>query len=1184
VLPARRLRLPDDLPMRTLTRANPGARLTSAQQEAVARRGESLLLGAGAGSGKTSVLVERFACAVLEDGVSPARILAITFTERAAAELRERVCARLVDAGEDASARALESAFVGTFHGFCARLLRAHAIAAGVDPGFAILQERIAGWLRSQAFASALREFMAGEREEAVDVIAAFGSERARAITLDVFATLRSKGERWPRLPAGALPALSAAGGAEGTRECMLLDELLDGFTRAYEDLKCVRGALDFDDLELIARELLERDDRVRVATSERFDLLMVDEFQDCNARELAIVEALERENLFTVGDEQQAIYGFRHADVGIFRTRRSTLERAGASLRLSDNFRAAPEILEFVNALFSARLGTAFEELIAAREHEDGGPDGADTLGEPRVEMLVTAKRGWEQSEPALGHARTTPAWRDAEARVLAARVHELVRDGEVRANEVAVLLRALGDCEVYEAALRERGLRTIAPAGTFWAREQVGDLLCYLRALANPLDEFALSSTLASPLAGLSLSALAQLARAARPAANSLWEELSGPSEELRARLQGDDREALVRFAGFLASEREGVRERSISRSLERVLDASGYREHVLAHADGERRLANVHKLLAIAREYEAREGRELRGFLDYTARLSEGSSAPEAEAPVASDADDAVTLLSIHSAKGLEFPVVCVADLGRAPNLSVPDLLLDGERIGLRLPKLDADEPVKALDFTELASARRSAQSAEEDRILYVAMTRARDRLILSGAIDLERRSSPREDEPPISWLVRTIDPDRSEVGLRSLVRWSVHEPMPLPADPAPDAPVPDTPSPAAPALDAPAPVAPAPDAGALVAPAPDAGALDARAPHVFEQLELRAGRLHDGGEVRAARIGPAGEARPDDSQRVRADASQRARRDAAQQARPDSEQLSYSALAELERCSYRYYLERIVGLSERRAVSTGRDPKRRGVSLDEGAARTRTRARVRGVLVHRILESQDVGGVPEPRDLGGAEKADAEVAAAARELGIAVTRAERAEVVRLVRRARAPAGLFERMKAARRVHREHPFAFVLGASSTLVTGAIDVFAREQGGGALIVDYKTDRVGADEALDELVEREYSLQRLIYALAALRAGCEEVELIHWFLEREDGCVTARYTTTEREELEARLIERIDGAREREFAPAEQPHRGLCETCPGRGGLCSWGEAETMRERPHAEALARAD
>ena len=188
----------DDLPVRGMTqlsfderavpwpildRADPTTRmLTKEQEQAVKRRREPLLLAAGAGSGKTSVLVERFVRAVREDGVAPGRILAITFTERAAGELRERVRARFVELGEREAARDTEAAFVSTFHGFCARLLRVHPLAAGLDPDFEILDEGLAARLRGQAWTAALRGFLEGERGDAVDLVAAWGADRVRAM------------------------------------------------------------------------------------------------------------------------------------------------------------------------------------------------------------------------------------------------------------------------------------------------------------------------------------------------------------------------------------------------------------------------------------------------------------------------------------------------------------------------------------------------------------------------------------------------------------------------------------------------------------------------------------------------------------------------------------------------------------------------------------------------------------------------------------------------------------------------------------------------------------------------------------------------------------------------------------------------------------------------------------------
>jgi len=270
------------------------------------------------------------------------------------------------------------------------------------------------------------------------------------------------------------------------------------------------------------------------------------------------------------------------------------------------------------------------------------------------------------------------------------------------------------------------------------------------------------------------------------------------------------------------------------------------------------------------------------------------------------------------------------------------------------------------------------------------------------------------------------------------------------------------------------------------------------------------------------------------------------------------------LSYTTLSELERCGYRYYLERTLGLAERR-------PERRAGSAPKGVD-----ARARGTLVHALLEAYDFARPAAPR----AE----EVARVARALGLRLSRDEREQITSLLGALsggpREAGGATQpspaaRVAAAVSVRREHPFAFSTGPEDPLITGVIDLLAREPNGSCLVLDYKTDRVRDAEDLVLLVERDYGLQRLLYALAVLRDGAPAVEIVHWFLERPHDWVSARYAAADRSALEEELGARIARARASGFGVSERPHRGLCETCPGRGGLCSWSDAETLREQP---------
>ncbi len=252
------------------------------------------------------------------------------------------------------------------------------------------------------------------------------------------------------------------------------------------------------------------------------------------------------------------------------------------------------------------------------------------------------------------------------------------------------------------------------------------------------------------------------------------------------------------------------------------------------------------------------------------------------------------------------------------------------------------------------------------------------------------------------------------------------------------------------------------------------------------------------------------------------------------------------LSYTALSELERCGYRYYLERVLRLPERAAEGGGG-----GLP-----------ARARGVLVHRLLQAFDFASPPSPRDIG----------LAARELGLALSRHEREELSELLRGA-CSTTLARRLQAGT-VRREHPFAFSLDSAQPLVTGVFDLLLTEPSG-SLVVDYKSDRLAPDEDLEARVRSDYGAQRLLYALAVLRGGAPRVEVIHWFLARPHDWVSATFLAADAPALQAELLARAEHVRRAGFAVAAVPHRGLCLTCPGRATLCSWSDAETLRDAP---------
>jgi ATP-dependent helicase/nuclease subunit A len=1204
-----------------------GLPFTAEQAEAIARREGPLLLSANAGSGKTSVLSERFVRLVLEDDIEPGRILAITFTDKAAGELRTRVRGRFVELGRRDRARDLDAAWISTFHGLCARILRAHAVRAGLDPAFTVLEEAEARDIRGTAFERALADFLTDDRAETLDLVAAYGVDALQLRITTAHDQLRSAGQTRPRLPAvtvaepdaaalaaaleladaelapdderrsvvgartalshcrelvsrledGSQPALSALDGAAfkpgntkalqgdgcaaylealdafagawrdalAAAAIVLLDELLVRYADAYAEGKRARAALDFDDLELLARDLLRDTPAICASYAERFERVMVDEFQDTNATQLSLLELLGTDR-FVVGDELQSIYSFRHADVRIFRAQRATLAEAGAAAELAVNFRSRPGILGVLDAAMGPLHGAAHVPFVAARSADD-------QLDTPTVELLLTDAEAVETWPPELlASLPQAAAKRRAEARVVAARIAELVRGEGVSASDIVVLLRAATDMAVFERAIEEQGLATLAAGGRgYWGRQQVLDLCAYLGALANPRDELALLGLLASPLVGLSADGLAILARTARPGAR--WdaltaafpprgeggEEADAPSS-LRDLLPDADRDALANFCPWFALERKQAPRRGLDVLLQRVVDRCGYDLHVLGLPGGRRRWANVLKLQRLAAGFESRRGRDVRGLIDLaTAELE--AQARETDAPVELGDATAIRLMTMHAAKGLEFPVVVIADLGRSGRNDTDDLLVREGRVGLRLRTIDGAS-AKTLDWEALREDQQTADLEEERRILHVAMTRAEERLILSGTFDPDKwLGAPQHAVAPLRWLA-----PRLVTGLAGIV------------DEAPEGtPTLGDPDPAAPRERVAVSVHRDPPPEILTTPAPIAA--EAAGPGVPEPpSETPGGQL-------ALDLFAAPEAPP---RRVYAQAPPPTRPVPAAAAvvgppRPLPATLSYTSLAAYDRCAYRWYLERILRLP--RDESGG--PALARAERPAGPIPDGLDALTRGSLAHVLLEELDFAAPTAPTEEAVRE--------AARLMEAELTDADVADLQALVA-AFADDPLAARLASAADVRREHGFVVGLGDDSApLLNGVVDVLAFEDGGGALVVDYKSDVVAPDADLEALVEADYGAQRRIYALAALGAGAADVEVAHLFLARPAEPATVVYDRNDLPRLREELDELVAGIAAGRFTPTTKPHRALCLTCPGRRALCHHPEELTLREEP---------
>ena len=915
---------------------------------------------------------------------------------------------------------------------------------------------------------------------------------------------------------------------------------LLGLYSERYEDAKRDESALDFEDLELLARDLLRERPDVRALWSERFAHVMVDEYQDTNQLQDELIDLIAAGRLFAVGDDRQSIYGFRHADVEGFRDRRSRAEQEGRAARLRMNFRSDPAVLDVVNDAF-ARVWDEEYDPLAAGAASEGGRAG------PAVDLIVVdwVKARWDDAlgdEPFGPLPPTVSLWRAAEARLLAARIDAIVRSGDegFTWGDVAILVRASSDMPFFERALTERGIPTYAAgARGYFSQQQILDLRAYLAALANPLDGLALYGMLASPLVGVSLDTLTLVRLHARRAQRDPWWALRAAFCEaadptgLVAALPPGDREALAAFVPRFADERRTAARLSLETVIDRAVTASGYDRAVLALPSGDRRMANVRKLMRMAREFERTDGRDLRRFIDYIDE-QELISAREGEAPLESESLDAVRLMTIHAAKGLEFPVVCVADLGRAGRDDDTPLRVSNDgRVGLELASLAGKGPA-ALDQEDLKREEEERAEAEERRVFYVAMTRAERRLVLSGATDVEKWPAAKPLGRPMDWMWRALVPDLATGGDGDpRVRVTVCSPATIDEV----LPVADR---------TPAAAAAGGDAGPGPGDAPEF-------PSVQPPVSLPLARL------------------------------------------------SYSALEQYARCGYRFYLERVARLRDGTAAPVGELVPMAGddevgaepvVSVWEGigagegdgsgaqmglpleaAAAARAPvvgdldARLRGTLVHELLEHVDFGSPVAPDE--------ASIAGRIESYGVP-SRPEDVADLRQMVEAFLGSSLCDRVRGGRQVRKELPFAFPLAPAgsasgeSILVNGVLDLHAVEEGGTVLVVDYKSDRLeGADPVA--FCDEHYGTQRVVYALAALKAGAERVDVVHSFLELPDQPVVKTFAAAEVPALEARLTGLAAGVIAGRFEPTDDPHRDLCATCPGRPALCCWDESRTL-------------
>ncbi|MDD4255930.1 MAG: UvrD-helicase domain-containing protein [Methanofollis sp.] len=832
--------------------------LTPRQEEAALSHDQSICVTAGAGTGKTHVLVTKYIDLLKRGGCGVRNILALTYTDNAATQMKQRVRDALrEEEGEmwDQVRDDFLRANISTFHAFCTGCLREFPLEAGVDPAFSVLDEREAGRIRDEAVEglvygeppepyreavvhtlralgpSGLEECLLrlyNKRETAGAFFAALGEDKERVIAAweravrerqeealrecaedahcqALTRTLRDLAARYPGDADPAMRYLRAVGPLLPVRDpagvvavaevnarfkrgfgqkknwqgddlalvratfdefktavapyaatCGLALDRADPFTRTtlafLADLgtvfsaflkRCTAekrrlGALDFSDLiHLTHRLFTDRPDLVAEHVRGRYRYILVDEFQDTDPVQTTILREVlgdlveEKEGLFIVGDPKQSIYLFRDADVTLFKRARETI---GKEVSLDVNFRSTPQVVGFVNAVFSVLMAETkrpwefgYDPLTAHRQDEGSvelllAPAGEDAAAARRNEAGMVARKVRE----IVGSLTVSP---------------EGERPRPAEYGDVAILLERRTNLPAYERALRMAGVPYHVHSGLgFYARQEVYDLSNLLSYLDNGRDDVALYGVLRSPYFGIPD---ADLFRMAGPLPSSV-----PLRDRLRRYAEEHPTSGLAAAASLLETWSAIARRLTVPALLGRVLDDAGVYAVYGGMPDGEQCLANVEKFVGMAR---AAGEVSLAAFVAEVKRSIEDEER-EGEAHLDPAATNAVGIMTVHAAKGLEFPVVVVPGLAEKPRPDTAKIFIeDGLLMGVKVPDpARSFEPRETPVFTFLKAEQERKLRAERLRLFYVAATRARDHLVLAG-VRPEEFGTPLPDAP-------------------------------------------------------------------------------------------------------------------------------------------------------------------------------------------------------------------------------------------------------------------------------------------------------------------------------------------------------------------------------------------------------------------------------------------------
>ena len=651
------------------------AQLNPAQREAVVFGAGPLLVLAGAGSGKTRVLTTRITRLIAEEKVAPERILAVTFTNKAAGEMRERIARQL---GEEP-----RGMWMGTFHAIGARIVRKAANHLHRTPSFTIYDE--------DEQLSVIKRLMERHRIPPKQ----FAPRAIRAAISDAKNALVSV-EEFSRLAR---------------------DPFAQAVAPVYGDLEMAlrtANAVDFDDLLVLPVRLLEGSERELEKWQKRFDHILVDEYQDTNRAQYRLVKLLAREhrNVCVVGDDDQSIYGWRGADIRNILDFTKDFPSAGV-VRLEENYRSVPPILELANVVIQENTGRMGKTLRATRS------------GGEKV-VLIRSLDERDEAEWVMQDIMSRRAQRGL-----------MLRD-------VAILYRTNAQSRTLEDSCRRHSIPyRLVGSVRFYDRREIRDLMSYLRLVANPSDDEAFRRAIGAPRRGVGDTTMEWLAERARTENLSLFAAAGRP--DILAEMRAAARTAVTAFVALIEKYRADIDEYAVDELIKEIVIDINYAEHLRSEGEeaARERLENVRELISGAAETVVDEGGEvgtspLDSFLQRAALVADVDALRQADA-------DAITLMTMHNAKGLEFPVVYITGLE------------DG-----LFPLARAYDDPPLLE--------------EERRLFYVGITRAQQTLALSYAEERRRNGELTRSRPSsfLGAIPKGMLDERSTVKVRSTGR--------------------------------------------------------------------------------------------------------------------------------------------------------------------------------------------------------------------------------------------------------------------------------------------------------------------------------------------------------------------------------------------------------------------------